>query len=69
MQCYLIFLKPWYFWYKFLSSLIPENDCSQVHVVTGEVPRILGETLVLLKPLNGMRFNELDILSGRVFTF
>ena len=47
------------------SRLIAENDRSQVHVVTGEVPRILKETLMLLKPLNGMRFNVLDILSGR----
>ena len=36
-----------------------------MHVVTGEVPRALTETLILLKPLNGMRFNVLDILSGR----
>ena len=47
------------------SRLIAENDRSQVHVVTGEVPRILKETLMLLKPLNGMRFNVLDTLSGR----
>ena len=45
--------------------LITENYCSQVHVVTGEVPRILKETLMLLKPLNGLRFNVLDILSAR----
>ena len=36
-----------------------------MHVVTGEMPRILKETLMLLKPLSGMRFNVLDILSGR----
>ena len=48
-----------------LSRLILENDRSQVHVVTEEVPRILKETLMLLKSLNGMRFNVLDILSGR----
>ena len=36
-----------------------------MHVVTGEVPRIRKETLMLLKPLNGMRFNLLDTLSGR----
>ena len=47
------------------SRLTAENDRSQVHVVTGEVPRILKETLMLLKPLNRMRFNVLDILSGR----
>ena len=47
------------------SCLIAENDRSQVHAVTGEVPRILKETLMLLKPLNGIRFNVLDILSGR----
>ena len=44
------------------SRLIAENDHSQVHVVTGEVPKILNETLMLL---NEMRFNVLDILSGR----
>ena len=43
----------------------PENDCSQVHVVTREVPKILNETLMLLKQLNGMHFNVLDILSGK----
>ena len=48
-----------------LSRLILENDRSQVHVVTEEVPRILKETLMLLKPLDGMRFDVLDILSGR----
>ena len=47
------------------SHLIAQNYRSQVHVVTVEVPRILKETLMLLKPLNGMRFNVLDILSGR----
>ena len=47
------------------SHLITENYCSQVHVVTGEVPRVLKETLMLLKPLNGLRFNALDILSAR----
>ena len=47
------------------SRLIAEDDRSQVHVVTGEVPRILRETFMLLKPLNGMRFNVLDILSER----
>ena len=47
------------------SHLIAENDSSQAHVVTGEVPRILKETLMLLKPLNGMCFNVLDISSGR----
>ena len=36
-----------------------------MHVVTEEVARILKETLMLLKPLNGMRFNVLGILSGR----
>ena len=36
-----------------------------MHVVTGEQPRILKQTLTLLKPLNGMRFNALDILAGR----
>ena len=36
-----------------------------MHVVTGEVPGILKETSMLLKPLNGLRFNVLDILSGR----
>ena len=36
-----------------------------MHVVTGEQPRILKQTLILLKPLNGMRFNALDILAGR----
>ena len=36
-----------------------------MHTVTREVPRILKETLILLKPLNGMRFNLLDILSGK----
>ena len=43
---------------------IAENNRSQVHVVTEEVSRILKETLMLLKPLNGMRFNVLGILSG-----
>ena len=38
-----------------------------MHVVTGEVPRIFRETFMLLKPLNGMRFNVPDILSGRQF--
>ena len=32
------------------SRLITENDRSQVHVLTREVPRILQETLMLLKP-------------------
>ena len=41
------------------SRLIAENDRSQVRVVTGEVSRILKETLMLLKPLNGMRFKDL----------
>ena len=47
------------------SRLIAENGRSQVHVVTEEVPRILKETFILLKPLNGTRFDVLDTLSGR----
>ena len=51
-----------------LSRFIAENDRSQVHVVTEEVPRILKNFLMLLKPLIGIRFNVLDILSGRQYT-
>ena len=51
-----------------LSRFIAENDRSQVHVVTEEVPRILKNSLMLLKPLIGIRFNVLDILSGRQYT-
>ena len=47
------------------SRLIAENGRSQVHVVTEEVPRILKENFILLKPLNGTRFDVLDTLSGR----
>ena len=47
------------------SRFIAKNERSQVHVVMGEVPRILRETLMLLKPLNGMHFNTLDIFYGR----
>ena len=47
------------------SRLMAENGNSQVHAVTREVPRILKQTLILLKPLNGMHFNVLKILSGR----
>ena len=35
-----------------------------MHVVTGKVPIILKEALMLLKPLNGMRFYKPDILPG-----
>ena len=51
-----------------LSRFIAENDRLQVHVVTEEVPRILKNSLMLLKPLIGIRFNVLDILSGRQYT-
>ena len=34
-------------------------------VGTWEVPRILKETLILLKILNGIRFNMIDVLCGR----
>ena len=51
-----------------LSRFIAENDRSQVHVVTEEVPRILKNSLMLLKPLIGIRFNVLDILSERQYT-
>ena len=36
-----------------------------MHVVIGEVPRILKQTLILLKLLNGTCFNVVEILSGR----
>ena len=36
-----------------------------MNAVTGEVPRILKETLMLLKPLKGMHFKVLHILSRR----
>ena len=42
---------------------ISENDRLQVHVITGEVLKILRETLMLLKPINEIHFNVLDILS------
>ena len=45
------------------SCLKAKNDRSQVHAVTGKVPRVHRESLMLLKPLNGMRFNVLDMLS------
>ena len=45
------------------SRLRAENDHSE-HVVTGDLPRKFRDTLMLLKPLNGMRFNLLGILSG-----
>ena len=52
------------------SRLIAKNDRSQVDVATGEVPRFLKETLMLLNPLDGMRFNVLDVLSGgTIFIF
>ena len=38
---------------------------SQMHASTGEVPKNPKETLMILKPLNAMRFNVLHILSGR----
>ena len=47
------------------SRLLAENDRSKVCVVTGKVPRILKETSILVKPLNGMRFNVLNLLPGR----
>ena len=50
---------------KVFSRLIAENGCSQVHVINGEVSRILNQTLIFLKPLNKMHFNVLEILSGR----
>ena len=40
-----------------------------MHVVTREVPRIVRETSMLLKPLNGMHFNVLAILSGKESLF
>ena len=45
------------------SRLRAENDHSE-YVVTGDLPRMFRDTLMLLKPLNGMRFNVLGILSG-----
>ena len=51
------------------SRLITENDRSQVHVLTREVPRILQETLMLLKPLYGMYFNVPAIWSARQSLF
>ena len=47
------------------SRLIAENDASKVHVVTGEKARLRKGTLMLLKPLNGMHFDVLDILFER----
>ena len=40
-----------------------------MHVVAEAVTRILIQTLMLLKPLNKMRFDMLDILSGRQSLF
>ena len=47
------------------SCLIEGNDHLQRHIFTSEKSRILIQTLILLKPLNGMHFNVLDIMPGR----
>ena len=40
-------------------------NLSETTVILVQVSRILKETLMLLKPLNRMRFNVLSMLSGR----